>query len=51
MNSKFVVEVKRVMAKCQRCDYEWEPRQPVENVRMCPSCKSRLWKTPKPGKE
>jgi len=33
------------LLKCQRCQWEWYPRQSVLPER-CPHCKSRLWQTP-----
>jgi predicted nucleotidyltransferase len=30
---------------CHRCVYTWTPRRTP--VRMCPRCKSKLWKVPK----
>jgi len=34
------------LLKCQRCQWEWYPRQSVLPER-CPHCKSRLWQTPR----
>ena len=27
--------------KCERCDHEWVPR--VEEIRVCPKCRSPYW--------
>jgi Zn finger protein HypA/HybF involved in hydrogenase expression len=27
--------------KCERCDYEWNPRR--KEVRVCPKCHSPYW--------
>jgi hypothetical protein len=32
------------MARCLRCDHAWRMR--LRYPKMCPQCKSRLWKTP-----
>lgn len=32
--------------KCERCHHAWFAR--VESPLACPSCNSRVWKTPKP---
>lgn len=29
--------------KCQRCKYEWYPRNPGIKPKECPNCKSRYW--------
>ena len=34
---------------CQRCGHTWTPR--VEDVRICPRCKSIRWDKPKNKKE
>jgi len=33
------MENKRI--KCKRCSHEWFPR--MENVKICPHCKSAYW--------
>ncbi|KKM99212.1 hypothetical protein LCGC14_1150050 [marine sediment metagenome] len=33
---------------CLRCDYEWTPR--IEEVTICPKCKSAKWDVPKEEK-
>lgn len=35
---------------CQRCGFKWTPRKAVADVRMCSSCKSPYWDTPKTSK-
>ena len=35
--------------ECKRCGYKWFPR--VRNVKMCPRCKSHLWREEKAVKE
>lgn len=35
---------------CQRCEYEWQPKIPIERVRVCPRCKSVRWDVV-PGKD
>ena len=37
------------MLKCNKCQYEWLPRQEPEKVKECPKCKSYFWKEPKKG--
>ncbi len=32
---------------CQRCGNVWVPRRKIEQVRMCPKCKSVRWDEPK----
>jgi len=34
--------------KCLRCSYEWNPR--VEDVRICPNCRSAYWDVEKKRK-
>lgn len=29
--------------RCKRCSYEWQPRKPVSEIRICPRCKSAYW--------
>ncbi|MEK6878554.1 MAG: hypothetical protein AABY22_03050 [Nanoarchaeota archaeon] len=31
--------------KCNKCDYEWYPRNPEVRVKECPECKSRNYDT------
>lgn len=38
-----------IKIKCERCGYEWQPRDP-EDVRICPKCKSARFDTPKEDK-
>ena len=35
------MQLKLQILKCKRCGHEWIPR--VEDVRMCPKCKSVRW--------
>lgn len=37
--------------KCERCDYEWKPRQLEPKPIVCPECKSPYWNKPKKVKE
>lgn len=30
--------------KCSRCGKVWIPRKPAEEIKECPSCKSRKWR-------
>lgn len=32
---------------CERCSHEWIPRRPDSDPRVCPSCKSPYWDTPR----
>ena len=33
--------------KCERCSYEWIPRDPDVEPEACPKCKSPYWNKPK----
>jgi DNA-directed RNA polymerase subunit RPC12/RpoP len=33
--------------RCERCDYEWIPRDPEQESRVCPKCKSPYWNKPR----
>lgn len=35
--------------KCERCGHEWTPKKKGQ-PRVCPSCKSPYWDTPKQKK-
>jgi Zn finger protein HypA/HybF involved in hydrogenase expression len=39
------MKIKITKLKCKRCKKEWIPR--VEEVRICPFCKSAWWDTEK----
>ena len=45
MGKKLEVNINISKLKCERCGYEWYPRQ--EKVKICPKCKSAYWDTPK----
>jgi len=40
----------RVICRCERCGYEWEPRKQEQEPHVCPKCKSAYWNTPKRNK-
>ncbi|OFV98268.1 MAG: hypothetical protein A3H28_08065 [Acidobacteria bacterium RIFCSPLOWO2_02_FULL_61_28] len=33
--------------RCERCGYEWIPREPDVEPEACPKCKSAYWNRPK----
>lgn len=33
--------------RCERCGYEWLPRDTNQEPKVCPKCKSPYWNTPK----
>jgi hypothetical protein len=33
--------------KCERCGYEWVPRDEKQEPKVCPKCKSPYWNSPK----
>lgn len=33
--------------KCIKCSYSWIPRKKPEEIKECPRCKSRDWRTKK----
>lgn len=33
--------------RCERCEYEWIPRDETQEPRVCPRCKSPYWNTPR----
>lgn len=33
--------------KCERCDHVWLPRNNTDEPKVCPSCKSPYWNTPR----
>ena len=34
----------KALLECNKCSYEWSPRiLNLNNVRMCPKCKTRKW--------
>jgi predicted Zn-ribbon and HTH transcriptional regulator len=33
--------------KCERCGYEWIPRDDKREPKVCPKCKSPYWNSPK----
>jgi len=35
------------ICKCLKCHHEWQPRQPLDEVKMCPNCRSIHWNEPK----
>lgn len=38
--------------RCERCGHEWVPRDKDHEPKVCPSCKSPYWNTPRrPPKE
>jgi predicted Zn-ribbon and HTH transcriptional regulator len=39
--------IKVVVLECKRCGYEWTPRINAKDVKMCPACKSRLFREPR----
>jgi predicted Zn-ribbon and HTH transcriptional regulator len=32
---------------CERCHYDWQPKDPKIEPRNCPQCKSPYWNTPR----
>lgn len=32
---------------CYRCTHKWAPRNPKQEPRVCPKCKSPYWDRPK----
>jgi len=44
------IEIRQYALKCQRCGYVWIPRKAINEVRICPRCKSAYWDTPKTQK-
>lgn len=36
--------------RCERCTHVWVPRAKGEEPRVCPSCKSPYWNTPRQRK-
>lgn len=40
-----MAEKGRIVLHCHRCVYSWRPR--TSGGRICPRCKSHLWKVPK----
>jgi len=45
---KVIVKVEKL--KCERCNYIWKPRD-INNVRICPRCKSARFDQPKKEKK
>ena len=39
--------VKLLGFHCERCEYEWVPRNIEEPPRVCPKCKSPYWDRPR----
>lgn len=33
--------------RCERCNYEWAPRNKEQEPRVCPNCKSPYWNVPR----
>ena len=33
--------------KCERCGWEWVPRNKKDSPIVCPNCKSPYWDTPR----
>ena len=33
--------------QCERCEHVWQPRDPSKQLRVCPSCKSPWFDTPR----
>lgn len=37
--------------RCERCEYEWVPREKGVEPMVCPSCKSPYWNKPRQKKK
>jgi predicted Zn-ribbon and HTH transcriptional regulator len=33
--------------RCERCEWEWLPRDKTKDPKVCPKCKSPYWDTPR----
>ena len=33
--------------RCDRCEHEWLPRDKSQDPKVCPTCKSPYWNTPR----
>ena len=38
-----VIQKTITICQCAKCDYEWEPRQPIEEIKRCPRCRTIYW--------
>ena len=39
-----MTDKKEEKLKCIKCSYSWTPRKKPEDIKECPSCKSRDWR-------
>ncbi len=35
--------------RCERCGHEWVPRDPEQEPKVCPKCKTLYWNQPRKG--
>lgn len=41
--------VEVIQLRCERCRHEWFPRYAVEDIKICPKCKTPYWNVPRTG--
>ncbi len=43
-------KVKLTGLRCERCGHVWLPAKPINEIRICPKCKSPYWDRPRVNK-
>lgn len=39
------------ICRCERCGFDWQPREGNQNPKICPECKTPYWDVPKEQKQ